>query len=85
MTGHPAVTGRPIGARQLLSPDSESAVGTIPAVIATVVITIGWARLCPASMIAALLGTPWAISSIAKSMSRIEFFATMPSSMSKPI
>jgi hypothetical protein len=28
----------------------------MPAVIATVVITIGWARLCPASMIASSLG-----------------------------
>ena len=36
-------------ARQLLSPDSESAVGNMPATIATVVMTIGCARLCPAS------------------------------------
>ena len=43
------MTVTPIGARQLASPDRDSAIGSIPATIATVVITIGWARLCPAS------------------------------------
>jgi hypothetical protein len=45
----------------------------MPAVIATVVITMGWARLCPASTMASNLGLPVAISSMAKSISRIEF------------
>ena len=49
------------------------------------VITIGWARLWPASTIASSLGTPLPISSIAKSIRRIEFLATIPSSMSRPI
>ncbi len=41
----PPITTVPIGERHWPSPPSESAVGTMPAVIATVVITIGWARL----------------------------------------
>ena len=75
----------PIGARHAPSPDSDSAVGTMPATIATVVITIGWARLCPASMIASNFGTPFSISSSAKSMTRMEFLATIPSSISRPM
>ena len=57
----------------------------MPATIAIVVITIGWARLWPASMIASSFGTPLAISSIVKSSSRIEFLATMPNSIRMPI
>ena len=81
----PPITVMPIGARQAESPDSDSAVGTMPATIATVVITIGWARLWPASTIASFLGTPFSISSSAKSMTRIEFLATMPSSINRPM
>ena len=57
----------------------------MPATIAIVVITIGWARLWPASMIAVIVSTPLPISSSAKSISRIEFLATMPSSISSPM
>ena len=57
----------------------------MPATIAIVVITIGWARLWPASMIASSFGTPLAISSMVKSSSRIEFLATMPNSIRMPI
>src|SRR6185503_12706411 len=81
----PPITVIPIGARQLLSPLIEIAVGSIPATIATVVITIGWARLCPASQIAAFLAMPWFIISTAKSTSRIEFLATIPNSIKIPI
>ena len=81
----PPITTIPIGARQAPSPDSDRAVGTMPAVIATVVMTIGWARLWPASIIASNLGTPFCISSIAKSIRRIEFLLTIPRSMSTPI
>ena len=79
------MTVMPIGWRQLPSPVSDRDTGIMPATIATVVITIGWARLCPASMIASSLGTPWFIMSTAKSTSKIEFLATMPNSMSTPI
>ena len=41
----PPITVMPIGARQLLSPLIEIAVGNMPATMATVVMTIGWARL----------------------------------------
>ena len=81
----PPITVQPIGARLDESPDSDSAVGTMPATIATVVMTIGCARLNPASMIAARGVTPCFISSSAKSMSRIEFLATIPSSISRPM
>ena len=37
----PPITVMPIGARQLPSPVSDSAIGSMPATIATVVITIG--------------------------------------------
>ena len=57
----------------------------MPAVMATVVITIGWARLWPASMIASNLRCPAAIASMAKSISRIEFLDTIPSKSSVPI
>ncbi len=81
----PPITTVPIGARHAPSPLNEMAVGTIPAVIATVVMTIGWARLCPASVMAVSLSVPVFISSIAKSISRMEFFDTMPSSIRMPI
>ncbi len=57
----------------------------MPATIATVVMTIGCARLCPASQIASFLGIPWFIISTAKSTSRIEFLATIPNSIRMPI
>ena len=81
----PPITVTPIGWRQLLSPLIEMAVGSMPATIATVVITIGWARLCPASQIASFFAIPWFIISTAKSTRRIEFFATMPKSIRIPM
>ena len=45
----PPITVTPIGARQLASPLSDKAIGSMPATIATVVMTIGCARLWPAS------------------------------------
>ena len=50
------MTVTPIGARQLASPVIESAIGSIPATIATVVITMGCARLCPAFVNRFVLG-----------------------------
>ena len=63
----------------------EMAVGSIPATIATVVMTIGWARLWPASQIASFFGMPWFIISTAKSTRRIEFLATIPKSIRIPM
>jgi len=57
----------------------------MPAIMATVVITMGRARLCPASRMASSRGLPARISSIAKSTSKIEFFATIPISISNPM
>ena len=42
---NPPITVIPIGDRQLPSPVNDSETGTMPATIATVVMTIGWARL----------------------------------------
>src|SRR3546814_15470144 len=46
----PPITTTPIGARHAPSPDRDSAVGAMPATTATVVMTIGRARLRPASI-----------------------------------
>ncbi len=57
----------------------------MPATMATVVMTMGRARLCPASSMASRRGLPARISSMAKSTRRMEFFATMPMSIRIPI
>src|SRR3546814_6131092 len=46
----PPTTTSPIGRRKLSSPCSPSTIGSMPAVIATVVMTIGRARLWQASI-----------------------------------
>ncbi len=53
--------------------------------MATVVMTMGRARLWPDSRMASTRVFPARISSMAKSTSRIEFFATMPINISTPI
>jgi hypothetical protein len=82
---NPPITAVAIGERKSLSPPQPAATGSMPAIMATVVITMGRARLCPASRIAVSRGLPARISSMAKSTSRIEFLATMPISISNPI
>ena len=57
----------------------------MPATIATVVMMMGRARLCPASISASVRSFPARISSIAKSTSRIEFLPTIPISIKNPI
>ena len=81
----PPITATAIGARNEASPWIPIATGNMPATIATVVITIGRARLWPASRSAVIRSLPARISSIAKSTSRIEFLATMPISIRKPM
>ncbi len=60
-------------------------IGSVPAIIANVVMRIGRSRTMPACMIASLRLIPERTPSIAKSTSRIEFFVTSPSSMTIPI
>ncbi len=58
---------------------------TIPADMAIEVITMGRARLCPASISASVRDMPARTISMAKSTSRIEFLVTRPISMSSPM
>ena len=78
----PPITAIPIGARNSWM---LSATGNMPATIATVVMMIGRARLCPASTKASKRSLPLRISSIAKSTNKIEFLPTIPISIRKPI
>src|SRR3984957_5019524 len=59
-------------------PPNPKADGNMPAAIAIVVITIGRARLRPASTKACVRGVPRPISSTAKSTSMMAFLVTMP-------
>ena len=59
--------------------------GSMPADMAIEVITIGRARLWPASISAATRSMPWARISMAKSTSRIAFLVTIPISIRMPI
>ncbi len=82
---NPPITATPIGARKLGSPDQPVAIGSMPAPIAMVVITIGRARLEQASISASVRDRPSCIALTAYSTSRIEFLVTMPISISMPI
>ncbi len=77
----PPITAIAIGPRKSLSPPQPTATGNMPATMATVVMTMGRARLCPASRMASRRVFPARISSMAKSTSSIEFLATMPISI----
>ena len=82
----PPITATPIGARKLGSPDQPIAIGSMPAPIAIVVMTIGRARFEHASISASKRDMPCSCIAItAYSTSRIEFFVTMPISISMPI
>ena len=82
----PPITDMPIGARNSALAPMPSATGSIPAVMATVVMMIGRARLR-----AAMTKASWRLrprlsrEMIAYSTSRIEFFAAMPINMMRPI
>ena len=82
----PPITTIAIGARKLGSVPRPSAIGSMPAPIAMVVITIGRARLWQASISASRRVMPRSRRAmIAYSTSRIEFFVAMPISMISPI
>ena len=80
------MTTMAIGARKLGSVPKPSAIGSMPAPIAIVVMTIGRARLWQASSSASQRFMPRSRRAmIAYSTSRIEFFVAMPISMIMPI
>src|SRR5882757_4046882 len=81
----PPMTAMAIGDRKSLSPAKPMATGSMPATMATVVMTMGRARLWPDSMIASNRDFPARISSIAKSTNRMEFLATIPINMRYPM
>ena len=80
------MTTMAIGARKLGSLPRPMAIGNMPAPIATVVITIGRARLWQASSNASSRLMPWCRRAmIAYSTSRIEFLVATPINMISPI
>ena len=82
----PPITTVAIGWRKLGSPSTRlRAAGSIPADIATVVMTIGRARLWQASTSASNRAMPFRRASIAYSTSRMEFFETIPIRRSRPM
>ncbi len=81
----PPITASAIGCRNSAPSPIPSAVGNMPAAIATVVMTIGRARSRQALRSASVIGVPARSSSMANSTSRMEFFAHSPSSISRPI
>jgi len=85
-TTKPPITATPIGARKLGSPAQPSAIGAMPAVIAIVVITMGRARFEHESINESKRDMPWSrCAMIAYSTIKMEFFDTMPMSISRPI
>ena len=81
----PPMTAIAIGERNSPPAPIASALGAMPAAIAMVVITIGRARIRPASMMAVVRSTPRRIASMAKSTSMMAFLVTMPISIRMPI
>ena len=81
----PPITAMAIGARNDPPSPAPMADGNMPADIAIDVITMGRARLWPASTIASSRPMPWRIISIAKSTSRMAFLVTMPINIRMPI
>ena len=84
-TIRPPMTAIAIGERNSPPAPSASALGAMPATIATVVIMIGRARFCPASTMAVVRSMPACMDSIAKSTSMIAFLVTMPISIRMPM
>jgi hypothetical protein len=70
----PPITAIAIGARNSPPEPRPNADGSMPPIMAMVVITIGRARLRPASTMASSRHTPRPISSMAKSTSMMAFF-----------
>ena len=81
----PPITAVAIGARNAPPSPTPNADGNMPADIAIDVITMGCARLWPASITAAMRCIPRTRISIAKSISRMAFLVTIPISIRMPI
>ena len=82
----PPMTATAIGARNSLPSPRESAVGSMPRIIAALVIRIGRSRSGPASRIAWSGDSPCSRTrTIARSRRRIAFFVTSPMSRMIPI
>ena len=79
------MTAIAIGARNSDPSPSASAVGTIPAAMAIVVITIGRTRSRQAESNASLCDAPLFSASMVNSTNKIEFLAANPMSINKPI
>jgi hypothetical protein len=70
----PPMIARPIGACSSPPSPRPSASGSMPPIIAAVVIRIGRSRTCPAASSASMSGAPARRDRFAKSTSRIAFF-----------
>ena len=81
----PPITARAIGARNPPPSPIPMAMGSMPKIMASVVITMGRRRTRPASMSAVRRSAPACLRSFALSTSRIAFFVTSPISMITPI
>ena len=81
----PPITAVAMGARKEPPSPTPRAEGNMPADMAMEVITMGRARLWPASTTAARRSMPRARISMAKSISRMAFLDTIPISISIPI
>ena len=81
----PPITAVAIGARKAPPSPTPNAEGSMPADMAIEVMTMGWARLCPASITAAMRSSPRARISMMKSIKRIAFLVTIPISIRMPI
>jgi hypothetical protein len=81
----PPITAVAIGARNDPPSPTPSAEGSMPADIAMEVITMGRARLCPASITGLKRSIPCARISMAKSIKRMAFLVTIPISIRMPI
>ena len=82
----PPITARAIGARNSAPAPSASASGSMPKIIASVVITIGRSRIAPGvdeRLVAR--SCPRSRAWLAKSTSRIAFLVTRPISRMRPI
>ena len=82
---NPPITARAIGALASAPAPMASASGSMPKIIATVVMMIGRRRIRPAESSEAARSPPSARSWLVKSTSRMPFFVTSPINMMTPI
>ena len=82
---NPPITARPNGA--FCSPPSPkpSAIGTMPMIMASAVISTGRMRVYPASIAACKAGTPISMRSRANETIRIEFAVATPMHITAPV